>query len=56
MLLDPVLSPRIPFNMDNLHYFENVGCGEVNIIDKHLEELEKPLGCSELSVVACRLS
>jgi len=28
----------------------NVGCGELNIINKHLERLEKPVGCSELSV------
>ena len=56
MLLDPVLSPKMPFNMDNLHHFENVGCGELNIMNKHLKGLEKPVGCSELSVVACRLS
>ena len=56
MLLDPVLSPKMPFNMDNLHHFENVGCGELNIINKHLKGLEKPVGCSEFSVVACRLN
>ena len=56
MLLDPVLSPKMPFNMDNLHHFENVGCGKLNIMNKHLKGLEKPVGCSELSVVACRLS
>ncbi len=48
--LDPVLSPRMPFNIDNLHHFENVGCGELNIKNKNLEGLEKPVGCSELSV------
>ena len=56
MLLHPVLSSKIPFNMDNLHHFENVGCGELNIMNKHLKRLEEPIGCSELSVVACRLS
>ena len=56
MLLDPVLSLRMLFNMDNLHHFENVGCGELNIINKHLHGLEKPVGCSEFSVVTCRLS
>ena len=56
MLLDPVLSPKMPFNMDNLHHFENVGCGELNIMNKHIKGLEKSVVCSELSVVACRLS
>ncbi len=50
MLLDPVLSPRMPFNIDDLQHFENVGCGKLNIINNYLGGLEKPVGCSELSV------
>ena len=35
---------------------KNVGCGEVNIINKHLKGLKNYVGCSELSVVAHRIS
>jgi len=30
--------------MSILHHFENVGCGEVNIINKHLEGILKSVG------------
>ena len=35
---------------------ENVGCGEVNIINKHLTGPKNYVGCNDLSVVACRMN
>jgi len=55
-LLMQVCHQNYHFNTSNFHQLKNVSCGEVNIIDKHFEGLEKPVGCSELSVVACRLN